>query len=121
MRALGRRQSGLVGEGELIDQDMAPAAGVVVRDLDLRGLPRQLRTSQLSQSRTSLLGPVVVRTTSPSTNKLTEVSTDTGVAAWAEDMMWSSRMCPSRLGSGRPRRSAPTALVLRHIPRGPVD
>ena len=82
MGPLGRRQGRCVGEGELVGQDVAPAAGVVVDDLDpgRSALPGRGDPSPPSRG-ASLLGPVAVRTTWPSTTRLTVVSTDDGSAA----------------------------------------
>ena len=76
--ALGDRQRGGVGEGEVVGQDVAPAAGVVVDELHLRLLALVGRRSKWAQSRRSLFGPVSLSTTSPSTSRLTVVSMETG-------------------------------------------
>ena len=107
---LGGGQGGRVGEGELVGQDVAPAAGVVVDDLDAWPvLPRRSRRSQVAQSRCSLLAPVAVRTTLPSTSRLTAVSHwRPGRRPRAENTMWSTLMWPQPpVLSGRRSGSAP--------------
>src|SRR6478735_4899750 len=57
-------------------------------------LPTRSDRSQFAQSSCSLLAPVVVRTTLPSTSRLTAVSIDTGTAASGEKTMLSTLMWP---------------------------
>ena len=92
--ALGGRQGRLVGEGELVGQDVAPATGVVVDDLDSRGLAGQLADIPA--------GPVeglAVRTGGGADDLVVDQQVDRGlhrdgIACSPENMMWSTRMWP---------------------------
>src|SRR3954452_15522490 len=57
-------------------------------------LPASSETFQARQSSASLFGPVVVRTTLPSTSRLTAVSVELGSAGASAKVNWSARMCP---------------------------
>ena len=57
-------------------------------------LPIRSRRFQFAQSSVSLFGPVVVRTTWPSTSRLTAVSIERGKAGWSARVNWSARMWP---------------------------
>ena len=57
-------------------------------------LPASSETFQARQSSVSLLGPVVVRTTLPSTSRLTAVSVERGKAGASASVIWSARMWP---------------------------
>ena len=79
----------------MVGEDVTPAAGVAVDQLDLGASRRSGRARfHAVQSSRSLLGPVAVRTTSPSTSRLTAVSTERGNAGWSANVNWSARMCP---------------------------
>jgi hypothetical protein len=83
-------------------------------------LPIRSRTFQLLESSVSLFGPVAVRTTSPSTRRLTAVSIERGNPGWSANTNWPALMCPrgaliGDLDPGRP------ALELGHAPVRPVE
>ena len=84
--------------------------------------PAYSATSQLTQSRVSLLRPVAVRTISPSTTRLTEVSSERGCAGSAPSTRWSTVRWPQPpVASSCTWNCASRPGELRDIPRLPVE